>query len=165
MTAIDVNPALEDVRELFAEYAASLRFSLDFQDFDRELTELPGEYSPPAGALIVAYVDGRAAGCVALRAFDPETCELKRLFVRPGHRGLGLGRKLAEAVVAVARERGYRRMRLDTVPGMETAQVLYRELGFLEIAPYRSNPIAGARFLELALSSYPGDRSDLSPVN
>jgi ribosomal protein S18 acetylase RimI-like enzyme len=151
LIAIDASPALDDVRELFAEYAASLRFSLDFQDFDRELAELPGDYSPPPGALIVAYVDGRAAGCVALRAFDSGACEMKRLFVRPGNRRLGLGRKLAESVVAAARERGYPRMRLDTVPGMEAAQALYEDLGFVEIAPYRPNPIAGARFLELTL--------------
>jgi putative acetyltransferase len=152
LAVIDLTPPLEDVRELFAEYAASLQFSLGFQDFDRELAELPGDYSPPPGALIVAYVDGRAAGCVALRAFDSDACEMKRLFVRPGNRGLGLGRKLAEAVVTAAQERGYRRMRLDTVPGMESAQALYDDLGFVEIAPYRPNPIAGARFLELELS-------------
>jgi len=151
LIAIDLAPALDDVRDLFAEYAASLQFSLDFQDFDRELAGLPGDYAPPAGALIVAYVDGNAAGCVGLRPFGDGACEMKRLFVRPGNRGLGLGRQLAEAVVAAARERGYGFMRLDTVPGMEAAQSLYENLGFVEIAPYRSNPIAGARFLELAL--------------
>ena len=142
---------MDVVRALFREYAASLDFSLAFQDFDRELARLPGDYAPPRGSLLLAEVDGTPAGCAALRPLDDETAELKRLYVRPAHRGLGLGRRLTEAALAHARERGYRRVRLDTVPGMDAAQALYRELGFREIAPYRANPVAGTAFLELEL--------------
>ena len=138
---------VEEVRLLFDEYAASLPFALDFQDFDREVADLPGAYAPPRGALLLAS----GAGCVGLRPIDETTCELKRLYVRPSARGLGLGRRLAEAVIAEARRLGYARMRLDTVPGMDSAQSLYERLGFREIAPYRPNPVPGARFLELEL--------------
>ncbi len=138
---------VEEVRELFHEYAASLSFALDFQDFDRELDELPGAYAAPHGALLLA----RGEGCVGLRPIDETTCEMKRLYVRPSARGTGLGRRLAEAIVAEARRLGYSHMRLDTVPEMDTAQSLYARLGFREIAPYRPNPVPGARFLELEL--------------
>jgi len=132
---------------LFREYAASLPFALDFQDFEGELTGLPGAYAPPRGSLLLA----RGAGCVGLRPLDETICEMKRLYVRRSARGAGLGRLLAEAVIGEGRRLGYARMRLDTVPGMETAQVLYAQLGFREIAPYRVNPVPGARFLELQL--------------
>lgn len=138
---------VEEARVLFREYAASLPFALDFQDFDQELADLPGPYAPPRGALLLA----RGEGCVGLRPLDPTTCELKRLYVRPSTRGTGLGRRLAEAIVAEARSLGYARMRLDTLPGMEAAQSLYARLGFYEIEGYRPNPIPGARFLELEL--------------
>jgi len=138
---------VEEVRALVREYAASLPFALDFQDFDRELNELPGDYAPPKGALLLA----RGAGCVGLRPIDKTTCEMKRLYVRPSARGTGLGRRLAEAAITEARTLGYKRMRLDTVPGMDSAQSLYERLGFEDIAPYRANPIPGARFLELQL--------------
>ena len=145
------DPDPELVRTLFREYAGSLGFSLDFQDFERELAGLPGDYDVPRGALVVAVVGGDPAGCAALRPLDDETAELKRLYVRPAHRALGLGRRLTEEMIAAARERGYRRVRLDTVPGMDAAQALYRRLGFREIAPYRPNPIAGATYMELEL--------------
>lgn len=144
-------PDLEEVRTLFGEYAASLGFSLDFQDFERELAALPGEYAPPQGALLVASVDGRACGCVGVRRFEPGTCELKRLYVRPVERSAGVGRLLTEAAIDRARQLGYGRIRLDTVPGMERAQALYLTLGFQEIGAYRTNPVPGARFLELDL--------------
>ena len=145
--AVRESSDVEEVRTLVREYAASLPFALDFQDFDRELNELPGDYAPPKGALLLA----RGAGCVALRPIDGTTCEMKRLYVRPSARGTGLGRRLAEAAITEARTLGYKRMRLDTVPGMDSAQSLYERLGFEDIAPYRSNPIPGARFLELQL--------------
>ena len=147
---MDVSEA-DDVRALLRAYAASLPFELDFQDFDRELAELPGDYAPPRGALLVARVEGEAIGCVALRPLTDDTCEMKRLFVLPAARGTGLGRRLAVAIVTEARRLGYVRMRLDTTPGMETAQALYEELGFTETAPYTHNPVAGTRFLELEL--------------
>jgi ribosomal protein S18 acetylase RimI-like enzyme len=142
---------LPEVRELLREYAAGVGVPLDFQDFDREVAELPGAYAPPRGALLVARSGGTPAGCVALRPLDDETCEMKRLFVRASARGLRLGERLALAVVAEARARGYRRMRLDTLPSMDAAQQLYERLGFRDIAPYTANPVAGTRFLELDL--------------
>ena len=138
---------VDEARALFREYAASLPFALDFQGFDRELAEFPGDYAPPRGALLLA----RGAGCVGLRPLDATTCELKRLYVRPPARGTGLGRRLAEAIIAEGRRLGYQRMRLDTVPGMAAALSLYAELGFREIPPYRTNPNPGAVFLELEL--------------
>ena len=148
----DIRAARDDdlaaVRELLHEYESSLGVSLDFQGFADELAELPGAYAPPGGALLVAP---DAAGCVALRRIDEQTCELKRLYVRPAWRGHGLGRQLTLAALDRARDLGYRHVRLDTLPGMESAQALYAELGFREIAPYRPNPVPGARFLELDL--------------
>lgn len=142
---------IETARALFREYAASLGFSLCFQDFDRELAELPGPYAPPSGRLLLCLVEDQAAGCVALRQIDPEVCEMKRLYVCPEFRSRHLGEKLARTAIDEARRAGYRRMRLDTLPSMERAIALYGKLGFKEIEPYRDNPIAGALFLELAL--------------
>jgi GNAT superfamily N-acetyltransferase len=144
-------------RELFIEYSKSLSVDLCFQDFTRELQELPGKYAPPAGRLLLAYYNDsvakeRLAGCGALRPFSLEICEMKRLFVRPEFRGHGIGRLLALALIAVAREIGYHALRLDTLPEMLEAHKLYQELGFREIAAYCSNPIKGVRYLELDLS-------------
>ena len=142
---------LDDVRRLFAEYASSLGFDLGFQDFERELRELPGDYGPPRGRLLLARVDGEAAGCVGLRPLEGDSCEMKRLYVRPAHRGGGTGRALVVAVIAAGRELGYARMRLDTVPAMGAARALYRSLGFRGIQPYRYNPIPGTAYMELDL--------------
>jgi ribosomal protein S18 acetylase RimI-like enzyme len=143
---------IEQVRALFLEYAESLGFSLCFQSFDKELAELPGDYAPPSGRLLLAKSQGEVVGCVALHKLDDETCEMKRLYLRPESRGSGAGRLLAERVIAQARSIGYRRMRLDTVAGtMDAAISLYRRLGFREIAPYRANPIPGALYMELTL--------------
>ena len=142
----------DDVRALLRAYAASLPFELDFQDFDRELAELPGAYAPPGGALLVARFDGRVTGCVALRPLTADICEMKRLFVLPTRAWNGPRPPARNgAIVAEARRLGYARMRLDTTPGMETAQALYEELGFEETVPYTHNPVAGTRFLELEL--------------
>jgi putative acetyltransferase len=139
-------------RELFLEYAQSLGFSLCFQNFEKELADLPGDYAPPDGRLLLASFEGASAGCVALHRFDVDVCEMKRLYLRPGFRSKGLGRILAEAVIAEARSIGYSRMRLDTVePVMKDAVGLYRRLGFYEIAPYRENPMPGTLYLELKL--------------
>lgn len=144
---------LRDVRALFLEYAASLGFDLRFQDFDREVASLPGEYAPPGGTLLLALADERVAGCVALRALDDQACELKRLYVRREARGRGIGRLLCDAVIAEAQSRGYARMKLDTVPQMAEAIALYRALGFVPAEPYRYNPLPGAMFMELVLES------------
>jgi putative acetyltransferase len=143
---------IAQVRELFVEYAQSLGFSLCFQNFDKELAALPGDYAAPKGRLLLAEYDGQAAGCVALHKLDSRICEMKRLYLRPQVRGKGMGRALADRIIAEARQIGYRRMRLDTVePLMKDAVAMYRKLGFKEIAPYRENPIAGAMYMELEL--------------
>jgi len=142
---------LSDVRRLFEEYAASLDVDLAFQDFDHELRELPGDYAPPSGRLLVALDENAVAGCVALREYEPEVCEMKRLYVRPAFQGSGLGRRLAEAIVDAGRDAGYRVMRLDTLASMDAARSLYRSLGFEEIEAYRFNPVHGTTFFQLRL--------------
>jgi putative acetyltransferase len=143
---------LGQVRELFLEYAKSLGFSLCFQSFDEELAGLPGDYSPPDGQLLLAYFEGELAGCIAMHKLDERTCEMKRLYVRAKLRGKKVGLALATALIEEARRIGYGAMRLDSVEGvMKDAIVLYRRLGFREIAPYRANPIPGALYMELVL--------------
>lgn len=142
---------VEQVRALFGEYAASLEFDLSFQDFEPECANLPGEYAAPSGRLLLALQGPEPAGCIALRRIDAGTCEMKRLFVRSAFRGLGIGRLLCVALIEQAREAGYRRMRLDTVPSMREAIGLYEALGFKPIEPYRFNPVEGAMYMELAL--------------
>ena len=143
---------IDQARELFREYEAWLNLDLCFQNFEKELAELPGAYAPPAGRLLLAFEDNRLAGCVALRKMTGEVCEMKRLFLRPPFHGKGLGRELAERIIEEARAIGYQRMRLDTLSEqMGSAIVLYRALGFREIAPYYKNPVPGALFMELGL--------------
>lgn len=148
----DSEEYLSEGRELLKEYAASLGFDLHFQEFQKELTEFPGEYAPPSGRFLLVMQDDQPAGSVALRKISDSVCEMKRLFVRPEFRKKGIGRKLTEAVIDEARKMGYGHMRLDTVPFMKEAIALYLSLGFKEIESYRYNPIEGARFMELELS-------------
>ena len=147
---------LADAALILREYAASLDVDLCFQDFEAELASLPGEYAPPAGQLLLAYVDGRLAGCGAFRpladADYANACEMKRLFVRDNSRGLGLGRTLAQTLLDEARREGYSAMLLDTLDDMEAARELYASLGFVEIPPYYFNPIAGAHYLKAELT-------------
>ena len=144
--------AIEIARELLEEYADSLAVDLCFQHFDEELRRLPGAYAPPEGCLLLATVHGHVAGCAAMRQQAAGLCEMKRLYVRPRYRGLGIGRRLAEAVMKRARAAGYRHMRLDTLPLMEPARCLYGSLGFVETRPYYWNPIAGVVYMEADLS-------------
>lgn len=148
---VSTEAQLNDIRQLFTEYAASLNFNLDFQNFATELTNLPGEYAPPSGCLLLAIHENHAAGCVALHRLEEEICEMKRLYVRSQYRGLGVGKALAEAIIYRARECKYSIMRLDTVATMHEAQALYTSLGFVDIEPYCFNPLENARFMELHL--------------
>ena len=145
----------DDVRSIFREYAQSLGIDLSFQDFEAELSDLPGAYAPPAGVLLLATVDGAVAGCGAMRPRADvdyaNACEMKRLFVRRAFRRFGLGRLLAQALMDRAVEAGYSSMLLDTLDDMEAARGLYGSLGFTEIPPYYFNPIPGAHYLKAEL--------------
>ena len=145
---------IQKARELFEEYASGLGISLCFQNFDQELKNLPGDYAPPTGRLLLATEDDQLAGCIALRKLDGDACEMKRLFLRPAYRGNGRGRILVESIIAEARKLGYTHMRLDTLPGrMDKAIALYQSIGFVEIDPYCENPVEGAKFMELDLQT------------
>lgn len=154
-----LTPADHDaIKSLFREYAESLGFSLAYQEFDQELADFPGKYAAPGGALLLARVGAEAAGTVALRKLDNGVCEMKRLYVKPAFRGRrtvdgrSIGRALAEDIVAIGRERGYQRLRLDTITGkMRQALTLYRSMGFVEIPPYYTSPIPDTAYLELVL--------------
>ncbi|MEO7649669.1 MAG: GNAT family N-acetyltransferase [Bryobacteraceae bacterium] len=138
-------------RELFREYEGALGIDLCFQNFEKELDGLPGDYAPPGGRLILAMDHERLKGCVALRPLGRGICEMKRLYVRAESRRTGLGRRLVTAIIQQARDIGHRRMRLDTSPAMKEAILLYEALGFLPIAAYRPNPIDGVIYMELTL--------------
>ncbi|MGQ9724740.1 MAG: GNAT family N-acetyltransferase [Tepidimonas sp.] len=154
LTVID-GPLLDHVRTLFVEYQADIGIDLCFQGFADELAALPGAYAPPLGALVLATVDGEAAGCCALRPLldsdHGNAGEMKRLFVRRAFRGFGLGRQLAEQTLLLAQQAGYDCVLLDTLRDMEAARALYQELGFVEIPPYYHNPLPGAHYLKLSL--------------
>lgn len=144
---------IDRTRELFEEYAAWLGINLCFQNFEKELADLPGEYVPPTGRLFLAFDGDQISGCVALRGLGEGVCEIKRLYVRPDFRGKGLGRQLTDAVINAARQIGYDRVRLDSLPGkMDRAIAMYRSLGFREIEAYYHNPVAGVTFMELSLT-------------
>ena len=150
---------LEQARALFREYETWIDTDLCFQNFEKELAELPGRYAPQEGRLLLAFFEDELAGCGALRRLDDDTCEMKRLFLRPGFQGKGLGRQLAEKIIDEAREIGYLKMRLDTIPGkMDKAIGLYRAFGFREIPAYTHNPVPGAIFMELILAEQESGR-------
>ena len=157
MTGVEVHPAtsetdLAEVRRLFEEYSVWIGIDLSFQNFAQELAGLPGDYRAPGGALLIGRAGALAAGCVGVRRSAETDCEMKRLFVRDGFRGLGAGEALARAAIVFARKAGYRRMLLDTLPSMSAAHALYARLGFAEVEAYRYNPVAGARFMALSLA-------------
>ena len=145
--------ALVIVRELFQEYANSIEVNLDFQDFEKELATLPGDYAEPRGAIVLAWVGDSVAGCCALRPLDtsdyPNAAEMKRLYVRKAFRGFGLGQELAEGTLDAARRAGYACVLLDTLDEMESARALYASLGFEEIPPYYHNPLPGSHYLKV----------------
>ncbi len=143
--------AIAAARELFVEYQRAIGVDLCFQGFQAEVAGLPGAYAPPRGRLLLAWVDGRPAGCGALRPLSGDAAEMKRMWVRPVFRGRGLGRAVAEALLQAARAEGYARVRLDTLPVMTEARALYRSLGFGVVPPYNDNPHPGAIHMELAL--------------
>jgi putative acetyltransferase len=148
----DTRPRLQSIRTLFREYADWLKVDFCFEGFEAELASLPGNYAPArGGTLLLARRAEEDAGCVALRELASGLCEMKRLWVRPAHRGSGLGTRLVEAVVERATKSGYRSMRLDTLTRMDHAQRLYAKLGFRTVPPYYDNPLADAVYLEKAL--------------
>jgi putative acetyltransferase len=142
---------VEIARVLVREYQTALGVDLSFQSFEAELQTLPGDYARPRGCLLLALSDDEPAGCVAMRPLTDDTCEMKRLYVRPAYRTAGVGRQLIQRVIAEARDAGYRKMYLDTLPVMTGAQRLYETMGFKDVPPYRYNPIPGTRYLGLDL--------------
>lgn len=157
MTPQEIRPAsgpsdIEEARRLFEEYSRWIGVDLSFQNFAEELQNLPGDYAPPTGILLLARSGGAMAGCIAVRKIDGSTCEMKRLFVRDACRGKGTGVALANAAVQWAREMGYARMLLDTLPSMGSAHRLYERMGFKEIEAYRFNPVKGARYMAIDLT-------------
>lgn len=142
---------MEDVRQLFLAYVQSLDTDLSFQNFQEELASLPGKYAPPKGALYLALVEGKAAGCIALRPMEEKICEMKRLYIYPEYRHLGLGKLLVMKIIAEGQKLGYSAVRLDTLTSMTAALALYRAQGFREIPPYTFNPLDGATYMERRL--------------
>lgn len=151
MEVINEKPSIDIIKQLFLEYAQSLNFSLHFQKFQKELDELPGVYSPPKGLLCLALVNEKPSGCIALKPLEERICEMKRLYVRPEFRGIGIGKGLAIHLITRARELSYHKMRLDTISTMKEAITLYQSLGFYEIEPYYNNPVEGVHYMEINL--------------
>lgn len=147
---------LDEIRQLFREYANSLEIDLCFQDFEEELKSLPGKYSEPVGRLYIAYLDDKVVGCIALRRYDDIRAELKRLFVRNGYRGLGISKRLIQRIIQDALDIGYHSILLDTLDTMKPAISLYTSIGFKEIESYYDNPIEGAKYFELDLTKLEG---------
>lgn len=147
---------LDEIRQLFREYANSLEIDLCFQDFEEELKSLPGKYSEPDGRLYIAYLDDKVVGCIALRRYDDIRAELKRLFVRNGYRGLGISKRLIQRIIQDALDIGYHSILLDTLDTMKPAISLYTSIGFKEIESYYDNPIEGAKYFELDLTKLEG---------
>lgn len=145
----------DQVRALIREYGDTLGVDLGFQDFERELADLPGQYAAPLGRVLLAWRDGEPVGCAAMRPHAGTACEMKRLYLRPAARGLGCGRVMVKRLCAIARAQGYTRLRLDTLPTMVEARALYRSLGFVPIPPYIFNPVPGTEYLELDLTAAP----------
>src|SRR3954465_12797118 len=141
----------DTVEALFREYVASLAEDISFQNVDDELSTLPGKYARPGGAVLIARDGAQAAGAVGYRMVEPGVCEMKRLYVRPAFRGLGLGRELANELIEDARAQGYRTMLLDTLASMSSARALYRDFGFVPVAPYYDNPLPGVMYMALEL--------------
>jgi len=142
---------LDEVRTLFREYHKMLGVDLCFQNYEEELASLPGKYLPPDGRLYLIYLEGKLAGCIALRRFDETRCEMKRLFVRPQFRGLRLGQILAQRIIDDAKAIGYQAMVLDTLRSLESAVTMYRRMGFEEVAPYYDNPLNDVLYFQLTL--------------
>jgi ribosomal protein S18 acetylase RimI-like enzyme len=153
LTRADAAELIATTRDLFQEYALAIGIDLEYQGFASELAALPAPYVPPHGALFLAYVKGEVAGCAALRPLGDGEGELKRLYVRPAYRKLGVGRDLVDAIIAAARQAGFHTLRLDTLPSMSSAQALYRRLDFIETPPYHDKYLPGTRFFALNLQS------------
>jgi len=149
----DAPELLTIVRALFREYARAIGTDLEYQGFAAELAALPAPYTPPDGALLVAYVNGDLAGCAALRPLGDGIGEMKRLYVRPSFRSVGLGKHLVDAIIHAARDASYRELRLDTLATMTSAQALYRKIGFVEIPPYNDKHLPGTHFFALDLTT------------
>jgi|CXWL01.1.fsa_nt_gi GNAT superfamily N-acetyltransferase len=157
MTPKEIRPAhgpidVDEAKGLFEEYSRWIGIDLSFQNFAEELQNLPGDYAPPAGVLLLARSGDAVAGCIAVRKIEGPVCEMKRLFVRDGFRGLGAGEALARAALEWARDAGYSRMLLDTLPSMGSAHRLYERMGFKETEAYRFNPVPGARYMAIDLT-------------
>ncbi len=148
----DAQPGdMDGVRLLIREYVESLGLDLGFQGLEEELMQLPGKYASPEGALLVATSGTTLCGCVAMKKLEPGVCEMKRLYVREGFKGMGIGRLLVSHILEKAKTRGYRAMRLDSLETMHQAVALYRSFGFEATEPYVFNPLPGALYMEKVL--------------